>query len=96
MGSVPTEDFTAGLMVKSIFCFVIAPEMRRKGIAQLLLERVCQDAAQDGYDLVEAYPEKEFINECEDYQGPIELYKKSGFAVYHEAGQKFVMRKQLK
>ncbi len=29
------------LKEKSVFCFVIAPEMKRKGIATLLLERVC-------------------------------------------------------
>lgn len=38
--------------VKSVFCFVIAPEMRRKGVAKLLLERVCEDATKEGFDVV--------------------------------------------
>jgi GNAT superfamily N-acetyltransferase len=50
MGDIPTEDPGAGIRVKSVFCFAVAPEMRRKGITKLLLERVCQDAAQDGFD----------------------------------------------
>ena len=96
LSNVPTEESNEGIKVKSIFCFVIAPEMRRKGIATRLLEHVCKDAAQDGFDFVEAYPEKKFMNECDDYQGPIELYKKSGFSIYYEMAKKFVMRKQLK
>jgi GNAT superfamily N-acetyltransferase len=96
MGSVPTEDTTQGIKVKSIFCFAIAPEMRRKGITKQFLERVCQDAAQDGFDFVEVYPNKNYIDEAEDFMGPAELYIKSGFSVYHETEQKLVMRKRLK
>lgn len=77
-------------------CFAIAPEMQRKGIAGRLVERICLDAAEDGFDFVEAYPNKVFINEAEDFMGPAELYEKSGFAVYYETEEKLVMRKQLK
>jgi GNAT superfamily N-acetyltransferase len=96
MGSVLTEESHPDIKVKSVFCFTIAPEMRRKGIAKLLLERVCQDAAQDGFDFVEAYPKKAFTNEAEDYMGPVEMYKKSGFTLHYETAQQFVMRKHLK
>jgi GNAT superfamily N-acetyltransferase len=96
MGFVPTEESHPDIKVKSVFCFAIAPEMRRKGIAKLLLERVCQDAAQDGFDFVEAYPNKEFANEAEDYMGPAEMYKNSGFTVHYETSRQFVMRKHLK
>ena len=96
MGFVPTEESNPDIKVKSVFCFAIAPEMRRKGIAKMLLERVCQDAAQDGFDFVEGYPNKEFINEAEDFVGPIEVYKKSGFNVHYETDRQFVMRKHLK
>ena len=96
MGFVPTEEPNSDIRVKSIFCFAIAPEMRRKGIAKLLLERVCRDAAQDGFDFVEAYPNKKFINEAEGFVGPAEMYIKSGFTVYYETEQKLVMRKKLK
>ncbi len=95
MGSIPTEESTLGTKVKSVFCFAVAPEMKRKGIAKRLLERVCQDAAQDGFDVVEAYPNKAFISEGEDFMGPVGLYIQSGFTVYYETEQKLVMRKQL-
>lgn len=77
-----------------MFCFEIAPEMRRKGIAELLLKSVCEDAAQEGFD-VKAYPNREFMNTEYDYMGPIKLYEKLGFSVYYEVGPKLVMRKQL-
>ncbi|MCE5209028.1 MAG: GNAT family N-acetyltransferase [Chloroflexi bacterium] len=96
MGSIPTDETIPGVKVKSIFCFAIAPEMKRKGIAKRFLERVCQDAARDGFDFVEAYPNKEFIDEAEDFMGPVKLFIKSGFSVYYETEHKFVMRKQLK
>ena len=46
------------LWVKSVFCYAIAPKMKRKGFATSLLERVCDDALQDGFDFVKAYPIK--------------------------------------
>ena len=95
MGDIPTEDPVSGVKVKSIFCFAIAPEMQRKGVAGRLVERVCLDAAEDGFDFVEAYPNKEFIDVAEDFMGPVKLYRRTGFAVCHETEKKFVMRKQL-
>ena len=95
MSSVPTEESTVGIKIKSVFCFAIAPEMRRKGISKLLLERVCQDAAKDGYDFVEAYPKKEFVSEAEDCAGPVGMYKESGFTVHYEMDQLLVVRKRL-
>jgi len=91
--SMPASD--ACEKVKSVFCFAIAPEMRRQGISGLLLERVCLDAAREGFDCVEAYPKQEFANEADDFKGPAELYRKHGFTVYAEAGDRLVMRKPL-
>jgi len=92
--SMPRGD--AGEKVKSVFCFAIAPEMRRQGISNLLLERVCQDAARDGFDFVEGYPKKEFANEADDFKGPAELFRKNGFTVHCETGDRLVMRKEIK
>ena len=47
MSAVPTGDVVSGAPCKPYFVFV-APEFRRKGITKLLLERVCQDAVDDG------------------------------------------------
>lgn len=81
--------------VKSVFCFVIAPEMRRKGISKLLLERVCEDAAKEGFDVVEAYPNKEFIDIARDFKGPKKLYEDSGFTAYCEVENSVIMHKRL-
>jgi len=96
MSSIPTEELTQGKKVKSVFCFAIAPEARRKGIAKLLLERVCQDAIRDDFDFVEAYPNKDYIDEAEDFMGPVTLYEGSGFDIHYETEKKLVMKKQLK
>ena len=96
MGPVPTGESTPDIKVKAIFCFAISPKMQRRGIASRLVERVCLDAADDGFDFVEAYPNREFIDEAEDFMGPFALYKKSGFSEHHETDEKLVMRKQLR
>lgn len=93
MGSFKKDE---NIKVKSVFCFVIAPEMRRNGIAGLLLKRVCEDATQDSFDFVEAYPNKEFINTEDDFMGPVKLYEKLGFTACYEADIKLVMRKKLR
>jgi GNAT superfamily N-acetyltransferase len=95
MGYVPVEETTTGIKVKSVLCFAVAPEMKRKGIATLLLERVCKDAARDGFDVVEAYPNKESKDESMKNCGPLDMYFKSGFVVTHDTEHGFVMRKQL-
>lgn len=82
--------------VKSIFCFAVAPEMRGKGIATQLLGRVCDDAASDGFDFLEAYPNKKFIGIEEDFMGTVGMYEKAGFEHCYEANDKLVMRKKLK
>ena len=95
-GFISTEELTPEIKIKSVFCFVIAPKMRRQGIASQLLARVCQDAAEDGFDFVEAYPDKEITVKSEDFAGYAAMYEKFGFTVYQETKQKLVMRKPLK
>lgn len=96
MDYVPLEESDTDIKVKSVFCFVIPPEMKRKGIATQLLESVCKDALQDGFDIVEAYPYKESSYQSSDFGGHIEMYKKSGFYVSLETEKGLVLRKQLK
>ena len=93
MTSVKT---TPDIKVKSIYCFTITPTLKRKGIATALLARVCKDAADEGFDIVEAYPNKEFINPFRDFMGPLEMYKRNGFIVQEEMENIFVVRKPLK
>jgi len=92
MREAPADE--PGLKVKSVFCFVVAPEMQRKGVATRLLERVCADAEAQGFDLVEAYPKKTFIDPAQNFNGPAAMYEKAGFTVYKEInGDAVIMRK---
>lgn len=95
MGAVQIEE-DKNERVKSVFCFAVAPEMRGKGIAGLLLERVCEDARKDRFDYVEAYPNKQFVNMEEDFMGPLSMYTKIGFELSYETEDKYIMRKALK
>ena len=96
MLDVPVEEPGASLKVKSIYCFMIAPELQRRGIATMLLERVCKDAARDGFDLVEAYPYKDLEHQSSDFGGYVEMYEKNGFTISAETEHGPVMRKQLR
>jgi len=97
MQSVNTVDTNQTGKVKSIFCFVITPAMQRKGVATQLLERVCKDVLEDGFDYIEAYSKKDFVRVARDFMGPAEMYKKLGFTIYNELDNgEIVMRKQLK
>ena len=105
MSSANTAETDINPKIKSIFCFAIAPAMRRKGIATQLLECVCKDAVTDGYEYVEAYPKKQFKSVFFDNMGPLELYKKHGFTIHKEVNYKYkdkydisyyIVRKSLK
>ena len=95
MGAVPVEDEVNPLKIKSVFCFAISPAYRRSGIASRLLARVCADAAADGFDYAEAYPNKAFIDTEHDFMGPTALFEKHGFTPYFETGKQLVLRKPL-
>jgi ribosomal protein S18 acetylase RimI-like enzyme len=90
----PIEKHRDDVKVKSVFCFVIAPEMQRKGVATRLLQRVCKDAPDEGFDYVEAYVNKTHTEL--DFRGPLEMYKNCGFYVCAEQGDRAVVRKELK
>lgn len=96
MPQVSELEFDRSEKVKSIYCFLIAPDMKRKGIANQLLKYVCQDAADCGFDYVEAYPQKEAADERTFFWGFPDMYMKQGFSIYAETTDKYVMRKQLK
>jgi len=90
----PMEEYRADVRVKTIFCFVIAPDMQRKGIATRLVERVCADAADEGFDFVEAHTNVKYA--APDFSGPLAMYEKCGFEVYGEREGRVTVRKALK
>jgi len=81
--------------IKSVVCFIVAPEMRSKGIATQLLERICSDAKSEGYTYIEAYPYKGAKNSFDHFHGPYKLYEKAGFIEYKEFDYGTVVRKHI-
>ena len=90
----PIEEYRADVKVKSIFCFVIAPEMQRKGIATRIVRRICEDAARDGFDFVEAYSSE--VHAELDFRGPLAMYEKCGFVRGATRDGRVTVRKALK
>lgn len=92
----PIEHYPPQTKVKPIFCFVIKPEFQRKGAATQLVKQICEDAANEGFDYVEAYVNEHFVSTIHDFRGPLKMYEKCGFVRYAERNGKVVMRKKLK
>jgi len=90
----PVEVCEEDDKVKFIFCFVIAPDYRRKGVASQLLEYICDDAKAEGYRFVEVFTKKEFAND--GFRGVFEMYEKQGFYIHAEQGNEVVLRRTLK
>ena len=92
--SAPNDCQRIG-QIKSIVCFEISPGYRGRGLAALLLSRVCSDAREQGYDWVEGYP-TESGNHALAFTGPLRLYQKAGFREFGRDAHTIVMRKSLK
>ena len=88
-------EHNAGVRVKSIFCFVIAPDVQRKGIATQFVERVCKDAVDEGFDFVEAYVNTQLTGAADEFRGPLAMYEKCGFSKSAEQEGRVVVRKSL-
>lgn len=80
--------------VKSVVCFTVSPAFRRQGVAVAMLERVCADAAEEGFSFIEAYPDKRVPTE-RSYHGSPALFEQAGFVRYREKKTGYVYRKQL-
>lgn len=87
-------DSTVG-KICSIVCFVIAPEYRRKGVASQILEAICNDYSNRGYEYVEAYPRKGELTNSQHYHGPMSMYVKAGFLLYSSLSNYDIVRKKL-
>ena len=89
------DDDEKDVKIKSIVCFLIAPEMRGKRIATKLLERICEDAKKDGYRYIEAYPHPTEKNVYMNHYGPYSMYKKAGFILIKQFEHDCIVRKNL-
>ncbi|MCI9448884.1 MAG: GNAT family N-acetyltransferase [Clostridiales bacterium] len=81
--------------VKSVFCFAVAPKMRKKGIAKALLAHACSDAKAEGFDFIEAYPNKAFVNTEDDFMGSVNMYEELGFTDCYETENKKSYEKEI-
>ncbi len=79
----------------SVVCFAIAPDYRGQGLSLALLERVVEDAKAQGYAAVEGYPRIQKDREPYDFNGPLRLFEKTGFAEIARQGDIVVMSKDL-
>jgi ribosomal protein S18 acetylase RimI-like enzyme len=68
----------------SIFCFIVAPAYRDKGIARSLLAAACHGLRARGMRAVEARPVKEAKSAAANHHGPLSLYLSAGFSVVRE------------
>lgn len=89
------HDKAEAQKIKSVFCFTVDPDKRGQGIAEAMLRRVIADAREEGYDLVEGYPNRGESDMYYDYVGPLKLYEKLGFTVTGETRRGYVMQKKL-
>lgn len=89
------DDADYDAKAKAVVCFITAPNMRGRGIATKLLDRVCKDAAADGYEYIEAYPRRGEADIFINHHGPYALYEKFGFALHKDTEHDSVVRKYL-
>jgi len=94
VNSVPVDECTDGEKIKFIFCFAISPKMQRMGIATKILDYICQDAAEEGFDFIEAQAVKEFADD--GFRGLLSMYEKCGFSIRAEQAGKIIVRKALR
>lgn len=88
------NDVTAEDQILAIVCFIVAPDMRRKGVAKALLSYACQYAAGHGYDYVEGYPSAGAFTP-RDCGGSVSMYTDAGFDILEVPGG-VIARKKLK
>lgn len=65
------------------------------GVASKLLERIIIDAREEGFDILEAYPDKSFNELYQEFMGPQQLYHNFGFEALYKIDEKIVVRKLL-
>lgn len=99
LGNVPEDEAYMHCSgpgeVKAIVCFEIAPGYRGRGIASMLLQRVCDDAKAEGYQYVEAYPVQDGGYLGMAFTGPVHMYEKAGFVTCASICTTYIMRKKL-
>ena len=83
----------------AIVCFVVAPDMRRQGIATALLHAAIDHLRGRGMTAVEAYPYTGEISggrwAFANYRGPLSMYREAGFEIVERTPDTCVVRRPL-
>jgi GNAT superfamily N-acetyltransferase len=77
----PRED---AARVGAIFCFLVAPEYRRHGVATALLDAACAGLKAAGMRVAEARPQRGATGAAQNHLGPLPMFLAAGFAVVRE------------
>jgi GNAT superfamily N-acetyltransferase len=70
-----------------VFCFVVAPELRGRGVAAGLLTAACELLRAQGLQAVRAKPSRAADGPAANHRGPLALYLKAGFRIVREDGE---------
>jgi GNAT superfamily N-acetyltransferase len=79
-----------------VFCFVVAPEARGRGVATALLAAACDGLRTQGMTAVQARPARDAEGAAANHLGPLSMYLAAGFAIVRDDGDRHVIvRKAL-
>jgi GNAT superfamily N-acetyltransferase len=85
--------------VGAIVCFVVAPDMRRQGIATALLDAAIEHLRDRGMRVIEAYPYAGDVSDTPwaqaNYPGPLSMYLAAGFELVERTPHHCVVRLTL-
>jgi ribosomal protein S18 acetylase RimI-like enzyme len=80
----------------TIFCFIVAPQMRGRRVASTLLDAACKGLGAQGMRVVEARPVKHATTAAANHLGPLSMYLGAGFSIAREDDEGNVyVRKRL-
>jgi GNAT superfamily N-acetyltransferase len=79
-----------------VTCFVIDPQLRRRGVARALLSHALEAFVARGIRVVDAFPNVAADSAATHFRGPLALFESLGFEQFAEHGGTVVVRKQLR
>ena len=68
-----------------IFCFVVAPTQRGRGVASTLLSAACENLRKQGLAHAQAKPVRKATTAAENHLGPLSMYLAAGFEIVRES-----------
>lgn len=81
---LPRRSTGDDLGVCSVVCFVLSPPYRCHGISRQLLTAAIEQAGEQGFRSMEAYPVREPRDAGDAFRGTLALFKEAGFGVVSE------------